>query len=102
MQCKLLVNGLDGNFCRKSLLHCTPLKTVLSVFFWLFTVNALRIVLWATHALPLRASVYRACPCQDLQMCLNAQGGIKAKRQPFVVVGVRSCQSLVVVQTKST
>ena len=24
-------------------------------------------------------------------MCLDAQGGIKAERQPFVVVGVWSC-----------
>ena len=33
-------------------------------------------------------------------MCLDAQGGIKARRQPFVVVGVWSCQCLVVVQKK--
>ena len=44
-------------------------------------------------------------PCMSLReppMCLDAQGGIKAKRQPFAVVGVWSCQCLVVVQTRST
>ena len=31
----------------------------------------------------LRTSVCRGCPCRDPPMCLDAQGGIKAKRQPF-------------------
>ena len=56
--------------------------------FWLCTFVALWIVLWATHGLPLWASVYRGCPCRNPLMCLDAHGGIKAKRQPFVVVGV--------------
>ena len=30
-------------------------------------------------------------------MCLDAKGGIKAERQPFVVVGMWSCQYLLVV-----
>ena len=29
-------------------------------------------------------TVYRGCPCRDPPMCLDAQGGIKAKRQPFL------------------
>ena len=58
---------------------------------------ALWTVLWATHGLPSRASVYRGCPWRDPPMCLDAKGGIKAKRQPFVVVGVWSCQCRVVV-----
>ena len=82
-------------------INCTLLKTVVPVF-WLCTFVALWIVSWATHGLPLRASVYRGCPCWDAPMCLDAQGGIKTKRQPFVVVGVWSCQCLVVVQTRST
>ena len=64
-------------------LPCTLLKTVVSVF-WLCTFVALWIVLWVTHGLPLRASVYRGCPCRDPPMCLDAQGGIKAKRQIFL------------------
>ena len=44
---------------------------------------ALWFVLWATHGLRLRALVYRGCPCRDPPMCLDVQGGIKAKRQPF-------------------
>ena len=59
------------------------LQTVVSVF-WLCTFVALWIVLSATHGLPLRASVYRGCPCRDPPMCLDAQGGIMAKRQPFL------------------
>ena len=56
-----------------------------------------------TQGLLSLASVFRGCPCRDPPMCLDAQGGIKAKRRPFVVVGVWwSCQCLVVVQTKST
>ena len=35
------------------------------------------------HGLPLRASVYRGCPCRDPPVCLDAQVGIKAKRQRF-------------------
>ena len=47
---------------------------------------------WATHGLPLRASVYSGCIDRDPPMCLDAQGGIKAKRQPFVVgVVLKSC-----------
>ena len=42
------------------------------------------------------------CPCGDPPLCLVAQDGIRAERQPFVVVGVWSCQCLVVVQTRST
>ena len=61
------------------------------LFFWLCTFVALWIVLWATHGLALRASVYRWCPCRDPPMCLDAQGGIKVKRQPFVAVGAWSC-----------
>ena len=80
---------------------CTLLKTVVLVF-WLCTFVSLWIVLWATHGLPLRASVYRGCPCRDPPMCLDAWCGIKAKRQPFVVVRVWSCQCLVVFQTRST
>ena len=56
---------------------------------------ALWIVLWATHGLPLRASVCSGCPCWDPPMCPDALGGIKAERQPFVVVGAWSCQCLV-------
>ena len=82
-------------------LPCTLLETVVPVF-WLCTFVALWIVLWATQGLPSRASVFRGCPCRDPPVCLDAQGGIKARRQPFVVVGVWSCQCLVVVQTKST
>ena len=44
--------------------------------------------------LPSRASVYRGCPCRHPPVCLDAQGGIKAERQPFVVVGVWSSQCL--------
>ena len=70
--------------------------------FWLCTFVALWIVLWATHGLPSRTSVYRGCPCRDPPMNLDAQGCIKAKRQPSVVVVVWSCQCLVVVfQTSS-
>ena len=64
-------------------LPCTLLKTVVSVF-WLCTFLALWIVLWATHGLPSRASVYRGGPCWDPWMCLDSQGGIKAKRRPFL------------------
>ena len=70
------------------------LKDSGACLFWLCTFVARWIVLWATHGLPSRASVYRGCPCRDPPMCLDAQCGVKAERQPFVVVGVWSCRCL--------
>ena len=44
---------------------------------------------WAAHGHPFRASVGLD---QDPPMCLDAQGGINGKRQPFVVgVVLKSC-----------
>ena len=62
-------------------------KDSVVLVFWLCTFVALWIVLWATHGFPLRASMHRGCPCPDPPMCLDAQGGIKTKRQPFVSRG---------------
>ena len=42
--------------------------------FWLCTLIAQWILLWTTHGLPSRASVYCGCPCWDPPMCLDAQG----------------------------
>ena len=68
-------------------------KSVVLVFLAVRICRA--IVLWATHSLLLRASVYRGCPCWDPPMCPDAQVGIRAERQPFVVVGVWSFHCLV-------
>ena len=56
-------------------------KCTLLLVFWSCTLVTLSIVLWATHGLPLWASVYRGCLCWDPPMCLDAQGGIKGKVQ---------------------
>ena len=93
---KLLVHRIDNLF--RSLLD--PVlsaewtehgSATMSVFlrqrclsFWLYMCVAQRIVLWATHGLPFRASVYRGCPCWDPPMCPGAQGGIKEERQLFL------------------
>ena len=78
LQCALQNETSKG----RSLPFCGLVKAVMPVF-WSCTLVALWIVLWATHDLPSRAPVYRGCPCRDPPVCLYAQRGIKAKRQPF-------------------
>ena len=39
-------------------------------------------------AFPVRAPVYRGCPCRDPPVCHRVQGDSVAKRQPFLVLGV--------------
>ena len=65
------------------------------LYVWLCPFVAQWIVLWATHGLPFRASLHCGCPCCDPPVCPDTHVGITAERQPFVVVGVWSCQCLV-------
>ena len=45
-------------------------------------------LLWATHGFPVRALVYRGCPCRDPPVCHRVQGDSVAKRQPLLCVCV--------------
>ena len=65
----------------------------------------MRLVSWLVvgppTAFPVRAPVYRGCPCRDPPVCQRVQGDSVAKRQPLLcVVGVvTSCVSCARVRT---